>query len=51
MQNEYVEIAAFFYLKLMKEQLQAVSSESQIIVSLGNTQAFKIKKNINAQLN
>lgn len=32
MQNEYVEIAVFFYLKLMKEQLQALSSESQIRV-------------------
>lgn len=39
MQNEYVEIAVFFYLKLMKEQFQAVSSESQIsIVSVGNVE-------------
>lgn len=43
--TNFVEIAAFFHLKLMKEQLGAVSSELQIILLFPgeNTRAFKIK--------
>lgn len=47
MQNKFVEPAAFLYLKLMKEQLGAVSSELLIalysVSGEKNTQAFKIK--------